>query len=677
VLIFLFIRSSYEKQPFDIQGPIGELYTLSGDIESSRVVLNVGEQVTVNIDGESYRVSLSAIGEGILQAAIVVNSESETVNEYDLDTISGIQVFTKTIFRTGDNTGYVILHLFPLDMKFLSEAWAPIIFNIQNKDFNVDIVDIANLTASNITTPGEASIKVNEVTRYFESGDLKQVNDSVIFAEIVEWDWNNQGYVIFSLEPAKTYRIVVDGYAPPSEWADAVDISSHMRGEDFDFNVFKNIEVSKSDLEDALTTFIYNQKALIIKDSNPTDVDDKLIDEIKIQLNQKSVSYKIISSSEVINDDLRLTLNKKFAPPCTENDDGRDYYVKGHTYGWADSPYYIMTPMDDYCDGLGNLVENYCDGIYIKYEYYSCPNGCSNGACIPDAPDPVCTDSDNGKDYFVKGYSRGESLNSNDTNAEDFCDSEGRLHEYYCHNDRLWQELYHCSNGCENGVCKRGSTPPPSGDCTDSDGGIEYEIKGTTSGIKVDSNGKLVKTEAGSYIPAELTDHCDEFYNYQVYEYYCRDDGGVGLVKRSCPSMKCVNGVCINGNQPPPYGKFLIGGTEVQIEESESRTLIKTSDFTISTNMELVKKSPKLYIKTSAGWEKELRVLPELENFENTNIQILEHHGQSVYFVTGFKTGRFLFIIPVNGRIKQKINTESGNLEEIEKPWWSFLASGI
>ena len=57
----------------------------------------------------------------------------------------------------------------------------------------------------------------------------------------------------------------------------------------------------------------------------------------------------------------------------------------------------------DYC-ASGGLYEHFCREDYPGYvgiEYAVCPNGCENGACVDDSK--TCTDSDGGKNIFVKG----------------------------------------------------------------------------------------------------------------------------------------------------------------------------------------------------------------------------------------------------------------------------------
>ena len=80
----------------------------------------------------------------------------------------------------------------------------------------------------------------------------------------------------------------------------------------------------------------------------------------------------------------------KFASPeptCTDSDGGKNYDVKGiqtvSTYTYEDS-----------CgaDGI-TLEERYCDQFWgaTTKEFYLCPNGCSDGACLPAPTPPGCT----------------------------------------------------------------------------------------------------------------------------------------------------------------------------------------------------------------------------------------------------------------------------------------------
>ena len=92
--------------------------------------------------------------------------------------------------------------------------------------------------------------------------------------------------------------------------------------------------------------------------------------------------------------------NCKAEPACTDSDGGKDYYVKGY----ITSPKFPDQTFYDSCFAVneGNyktLVELFCDrNNDIQKEYYDCPNGCKDGACIKGCIDYTaeeCLKNDN------------------------------------------------------------------------------------------------------------------------------------------------------------------------------------------------------------------------------------------------------------------------------------------
>jgi hypothetical protein len=61
----------------------------------------------------------------------------------------------------------------------------------------------------------------------------------------------------------------------------------------------------------------------------------------------------------------------------------------------------------------------------------------------------VCTDSDNGKNYNIKGTLIYTSLK-----YSDYCFGNKYVAEFYCLSERPYMILNYCSNGCSNGACK-------------------------------------------------------------------------------------------------------------------------------------------------------------------------------------------------------------------------------
>jgi hypothetical protein len=99
----------------------GKDYTIGTATDSDTIVLlggasettvNVGETIPVEIGGETYEVALNAISDATTaQASITINGETKTFTENDNKKVAGIDVFAKTVFRSGDNAGYVIIQL--------------------------------------------------------------------------------------------------------------------------------------------------------------------------------------------------------------------------------------------------------------------------------------------------------------------------------------------------------------------------------------------------------------------------------------------------------------------------------------------------------------------------------------------------------------------------------------
>ncbi len=153
---------------------------------------------------------------------------------------------------------------------------------------------------------------------------------------------------------------------------------------------------------------------------------------------------------------------------CTDSDSGENFYEKGHTVGFNPqaTPEFQNVDIWDVClkdteggdslisvnPDLQNAVYEYScrDGLFYS-QVYSCSKGCSNGACIGEGIErPSCTDSDGGKDFFVKGTIKDNSGEIN----EDFCFNDNDLNEYYCISDGTKGGIYYpCPNGCEDGAC--------------------------------------------------------------------------------------------------------------------------------------------------------------------------------------------------------------------------------
>jgi hypothetical protein len=123
----------------------------------------------------------------------------------------------------------------------------------------------------------------------------------------------------------------------------------------------------------------------------------------------------------------------------------------------------------DYCFDYKQLNEAFCmsDGRLGAHSI-NCPNGCKDGTCVKQVQ--TCTDSDGGKNYYVKGNvisadhpssydtcrnvykNAGGSLQSDP--VESCTGSNCYVQELYClSNNNLGYEEVPCPNGCKDGAC--------------------------------------------------------------------------------------------------------------------------------------------------------------------------------------------------------------------------------
>lgn len=165
---------------------------------------------------------------------------------------------------------------------------------------------------------------------------------------------------------------------------------------------------------------------------------------------------------------------------CSDSDGGLGYDVVGYVSGrnrWG-----RRYNRSDSClsgDYEGYVRERYCDGNEARARRYQCPYGCEDGACKLE-PKPECTESDKGKDYYLKGITSICYRNEPDSTckaATDMCKNNDELVEYYCNegNNDINMQEYVCPNGCKDGACIKSKKPYCSVIGTRSEGWYQYD----------------------------------------------------------------------------------------------------------------------------------------------------------------------------------------------------------
>jgi cysteine-rich repeat protein len=188
----------------------------------------------------------------------------------------------------------------------------------------------------------------------------------------------------------------------------------------------------------------------------------KSIDKLPKTFTLQCTYNSVVDSKSVV-------VREKINELCTDSDGGINYTVKGTRISQEGT-------FTDYCknstavsEPITNspgpyLLELYCQSdTNPGSEIYLCPNGCVDGACVPPKEKTgVCTDSDNGQNYNVKG-----ALTFNNQEiGSDFCNDDGQLNELYClsNNTEYTSAVYDCPNGCNEGACIKKSLGKRIGD---------------------------------------------------------------------------------------------------------------------------------------------------------------------------------------------------------------------
>ena len=256
---------------------------------------------------------------------------------------------------------------------------------------------------------------------------------------------------------------------------------------------------------------------------------------------------------------------------CSDSDTGKDYFTKGTIIGGG-----VSFVQYDYClvltstgqtdvtsceasDTNCKLHEFYCEEGIRKGVRVSCDYGCSDGICNP-APvqeciydsdcyipglnikcvdgiclaveNQLCTDTDNGLNQYVSGKAYDPSNTSR--YIEDTCQNEYYLMEAYCKSEGLIvADQKYCKYGCQNGKCLYANeTNQTFSTCKDSDGGVEFYIKGE------------VKT---SFSNVSSVDKCSGD-GKTLAEYFCSPTPTTGapvMIKTYVCPGGCLNGACI------------------------------------------------------------------------------------------------------------------------------------
>ncbi len=188
--------------------------------------------------------------------------------------------------------------------------------------------------------------------------------------------------------------------------------------------------------------------------------------------------------------------------------------------------------------GLLKTCGNYDSDSCLEWSAgTTCPYGCNVNGCNSSPGNqtnqPVCIDSDGGKNYDVQG-----TVNAVTSIVQDYCWGDNQLTEYYCSGNIFNATYYSCpleNKICLNGACasKNNQTNQTFG-CTDTDNGVNFYVKGGVSRI---INGVRLPTTGHDY------DYCQGVGGNMVSEFSCGEDYSLKQTDFVC-SQGCSDGAC-------------------------------------------------------------------------------------------------------------------------------------
>lgn len=118
----------------------------------------------------------------------------------------------------------------------------------------------------------------------------------------------------------------------------------------------------------------------------------------------------------------------------------------------------------------------------------------------------------------------------------------------------------------------------------------------------------------------------------------------------------------------------------VRSNEQELRTYIRDGSVEAKTRAPVISKNTGLYVETSNGEERQIKVLPEQAS-RNAQAVLgtifdeieLKENGHIEYEMSSDVEGKLLGFIPVKMKYRASVDAESGEVVSSKKPWYKFM----
>lgn len=130
---------------------------------SSGAIINVGESTTITVDGISYDVALLGLSSAsTTQASVSVNGDTKTFTQGQTKSVGGVDVYVKTVFRTGDDgAGYAEVQIG--SGKLTLETGNPVMTGTDDDDIDGTLVTLTPATSVGVSALTKIQIDVAAV----------------------------------------------------------------------------------------------------------------------------------------------------------------------------------------------------------------------------------------------------------------------------------------------------------------------------------------------------------------------------------------------------------------------------------------------------------------------------------------------------------------------------------